>query len=178
MADNRRKSAPNFQVGQQVYILAKHIKTTQPTKKLSEKYLGQPSSNAFTIRLPDYLSGIHSIFHVSQLEPFHPSEIPNCTEPPPPLVKIDDKGEPHYEIFEILDLKLDWQCKCQLQYLVKWASYEGTDKEIQWVSAKDLDPGEALNDFHSNPSTQHKPGPLNKHKAALARYLALWLTNL
>uniref|UniRef100_A0A0W0F6I6 Putative reverse transcriptase-RNaseH-integrase n=1 Tax=Moniliophthora roreri TaxID=221103 RepID=A0A0W0F6I6_MONRR len=54
MADNRQKSAPDFQVGQQVYILAKHIKMTQPMK-LSEKYLGpytiiaQPSSNAFTI---------------------------------------------------------------------------------------------------------------------------------
>ncbi|ESK80888.1 hypothetical protein Moror_15791 [Moniliophthora roreri MCA 2997] len=132
---------------------------TQPMKKLAEKYLGlytiiaQSSSNAFTIQLPDYLSGIHSVFHVSQLEPFHPSKIPNCTEPPPPLVEINDKGEPHYEISEILDLKLDWQCKCQLRYLVKWAGYKGTDEEIQWVSAEDLDPGKALDDFHSNPST-------------------------
>ncbi|ESK82512.1 hypothetical protein Moror_14396 [Moniliophthora roreri MCA 2997] len=164
MADNQRKPAPDFQVGQQVYILAKHIKMTQPTKKLLEKYLGpytiiaQPSSNAFTIRLPDYLSSIHSIFHISQLEPFHPSEIPNCTEPPPPPVKIDDKGEPHYEISEILDSKLDQQYK-----------------EIQWVLAEDLDLGKALDDFHSNPSTQHKPSPLDKHKATLAQYSALWL---
>uniref|UniRef100_A0A0W0FX87 Tf2-1-like SH3-like domain-containing protein n=1 Tax=Moniliophthora roreri TaxID=221103 RepID=A0A0W0FX87_MONRR len=101
------------EVGQQVYILAKHIKMTQLTKELSEKYLGsytiiaQPSSNAFTIQLPDYLSGIHSIFHIFQLKLFHPSEIPNCTEPPPPLVEIDDEGEPYYEISEILDSKLD-----------------------------------------------------------------------
>ncbi|ESK83179.1 reverse transcriptase-rnase h-integrase [Moniliophthora roreri MCA 2997] len=153
---------------------------TRLTKKLSEKYLdlytiiAQPSSNAFTIRLPDYLSGIHPIFHISQLEPFHFSEIPNCTEPPSPLVKIDDEGEPHYEIFKILDSKLDQWCKCQLQYLMKWAGYEGMDKEIQWVSAEDLDLGEALDDFHSNPSTCHKPGPLDKHKAALAQYSALW----
>uniref|UniRef100_A0A0W0F247 Tf2-1-like SH3-like domain-containing protein n=1 Tax=Moniliophthora roreri TaxID=221103 RepID=A0A0W0F247_MONRR len=109
MANNRQKPAPDFQVGQQVYILAKHIKTTRLMKKLLEKYLGpytivaQPSSNAFTIQLSDYLSSIHSVFHVSQLEPFHPSEIPNCTEPPLPPVEINDEGEPHYEISEILD---------------------------------------------------------------------------
>uniref|UniRef100_A0A0W0F957 Putative reverse transcriptase-RNaseH-integrase n=1 Tax=Moniliophthora roreri TaxID=221103 RepID=A0A0W0F957_MONRR len=100
-ANSRRKPAPDFQVGQQVYILAKHLKTTRPMKKLSEKYLGlytiiaQPSSNAFTVRLPDYFSSIHPVFHVSQLKPFHPSEIPNRTEPPPPPVKIDDEDEPH-----------------------------------------------------------------------------------
>uniref|UniRef100_A0A0W0FIS0 Tf2-1-like SH3-like domain-containing protein n=1 Tax=Moniliophthora roreri TaxID=221103 RepID=A0A0W0FIS0_MONRR len=113
LADNQCNPAPDFQVGQQVYILTKNIKTTWPTKKLSEKYLGlftiiaQPSSNAFTIRLSDYLSGIHPVFHVSQLEPFHPSEIPDCTELPPPPVEIDDEGEPHYVISEILDSKLD-----------------------------------------------------------------------
>ncbi|ESK81556.1 hypothetical protein Moror_5099 [Moniliophthora roreri MCA 2997] len=137
-ADNQQKPTPNFQVSQQVYILAKHIKTTWPMKKLSEN--------------------IHPIFHISQLEPFYPSKIPNCTEPPPPPVEIDDEGEPHYEISEILDSELDRRYK-----------------EIQWVSAEDLDPGKALDDFHSNPSIHYKPGPLDKHKAALAQYSALQL---
>ncbi|ESK88469.1 hypothetical protein Moror_14705 [Moniliophthora roreri MCA 2997] len=121
-------------------------------KKLLEKYLSlftiiaQPSSHVFTIHLPDYLSSIHPVFHVSQLKPFHPSEIPDHTELPPPPVEIDDKGELHYAISEILDSKLDWQ-------------YE----EVEWILAEDLDPGKALDDFYSNPTNKDKPGPLPKH---------------
>ncbi|ESK82086.1 hypothetical protein Moror_3526 [Moniliophthora roreri MCA 2997] len=112
------------------------------------------------------------------LKPFHPSEIPDHTELPLPLVKIDDKGELHYAISKILDLKLDWQCKCQLQYLVKWAGYKSMDKEIEWILAEDLDSGKALDNFHSNPTNKDKPGPLPKHQTALIQYMALRLTML
>jgi len=39
-ADYQQSPAPDFQVGQQVYVSAEHIHTTQPSKKLSKKYLG------------------------------------------------------------------------------------------------------------------------------------------
>ena len=39
-ADRRREPAPDFQVGQQVYVSTEHIRTTRPLKKLFEKYLG------------------------------------------------------------------------------------------------------------------------------------------
>ena len=44
----------------------------------------------------------------------------------PPVI-LD--GEPEYEISEILDSKIDKHHKCRLQYLVRWAGYEGTDEE-------------------------------------------------
>ncbi|EEB89354.1 hypothetical protein MPER_12556 [Moniliophthora perniciosa FA553] len=166
-ADNKRTPAPDFQVGQKVYVLAKHLKTTRPAKKLSEKYLGpftiiaQASSNAFTLKLPDYLSKVHPVFHVSQLEPFIPSEIPNRTQPPPPPVEIDDEGD-HYEITEVLDSKLDKRFRrCPLRYFVQWSGYEGTDEEFSWVAADELNAPEAIEDFHSKPSNRTKPGPLS-----------------
>ena len=39
-ADARRSPAPNFKVGDLVYVKAKYFRSTQPTKKLSKKNLG------------------------------------------------------------------------------------------------------------------------------------------
>jgi len=89
-ADAHRTPAPNIQIGNLVFILAKFIKTLHPSKKLSEKYLGpfevigKPSSLSYLIQLPDHLHSIHPVFHVSQLEPSLPNTILNRTNPPPP----------------------------------------------------------------------------------------------
>lgn len=39
-ADNKQIPAPDFAIGSEVFVLAKYIKSTWPTKKFSEKYLG------------------------------------------------------------------------------------------------------------------------------------------
>jgi len=58
-ADARRSPAPNFKVGDQVFIKAKYFRSTRPSKKLSKKNLGpypiiaQVSTLSFTIRLPN-----------------------------------------------------------------------------------------------------------------------------
>ena len=64
------------------------------------------------------------------------------------------------EIAKILDSKLDQRQKCKLLYLVRWAGYEGTDQEIDWLVATELThASELVADFHSaNPS---RPGPLS-----------------
>ena len=106
-ADARRSPAPDFKVGDLVYVKAKY----STTKKLSEKNLGpypiiaQVGTLSFTIQLPDSMCTVHPVFHVSQLEPATPNTIPNRSQPPPPPVEVD--GEPEYEITEILDSKLD-----------------------------------------------------------------------
>jgi len=74
-ADARRSPPPSFQVGDQVFMLAKYLRTTQPSCKLAERFLGpftitgKPSTQSYQIRLPDYLRSVHPVFHVSQLEP-------------------------------------------------------------------------------------------------------------
>jgi len=66
--------APDFKIGEQVFVRAEYINPTQPSKKLSEKYLGpfdiiaRPGTHSVTIHLLDHLHTIHLVLHVSQLE--------------------------------------------------------------------------------------------------------------
>ena len=110
-ADRCRLPAPDFRIGQKVFNSAEHIHTTRPAKKLSEEYLGpyeiitKPSTHLFTLWLPEHMRAIHPVFHISQLEPEIPNQIPNCVQPAPPPIEIDDEFK--YEIAEILDSKVD-----------------------------------------------------------------------
>jgi len=103
--------APKIKVGDCMFILAKFIKSTWPTKKLAEKYLGpfevigKPGTHSYLIKLPNHCA-IHSIFHISQIEPASPSNIPNCVNPLSPPIEIDSSLE--FEVAQILDSKLDW----------------------------------------------------------------------
>jgi len=156
--------APDFKVGEQVYVKAKYFHSTRLCKKLSEKNLGPfeiiacPGSHSITVQLPDSMYSIHPVFHVSQLEPATPNTIPNRIQPPLPPVEVN--GEPEYEISEILDSKLDWQRRqCQLLYLVQWSGYEETDEETSWLLATELgNTSELVLDYHS--AYPDKPGPI------------------
>ena len=163
-ADAKRSPAPDFKVGDQVYLKAKYLRSTRPSKKLSEKYLGpftiisKPGTHSFTLRLPDSMRSVHPVFHVSQLEPCVPNTIPNRVQPPTPPIEVD--GEPEYEIEEILDSKIDRRRRhCQLLYLVRWLGYQGTDDETSWLLATELgNAKELVTDFHRR--YPNKPGPL------------------
>ena len=102
---------PKIKVGDLVFVLAKFIRTTRPSRKLLECYLGpfevtgKPSTHSNQVKLPYYLCTIHPMFHIFQLKPANPSQIPNCINPPPPPITID--GELEYKIFQILNSKLD-----------------------------------------------------------------------
>jgi len=77
--DRKCSPDPKIQVGDQVFILAKFVRTTQPSKKLAERYLGpfkvlgKPGTHSYLVKLPNHLRTIHPVFHVSQLEPAHSS---------------------------------------------------------------------------------------------------------
>jgi len=154
LANAKRTPAPDFKVGDQVYVKAKYFRSTQSSKKLSEKNIGpytiiaQVGSLSFTLCLPDSMRAIHPVFHVSQLEPAIPNTIPDRIQPPPPLVKVD--GELEFEISEILDSKVDCRHRsCKLLYLVHWSCYEGTDEETSWLLATELGNAmELLEDYH------------------------------
>jgi hypothetical protein len=161
-ADRRRAQAPDIKVGDEVFVLAKFLHTTRPSKKLSEKYLGpfevigKPGSHSFTIKLPPHMRAIHPVFHVSMLEPSFPNSIPNRVISPPPPVEID--GSIEYEVEQILDSKLDRRRRIQLQYYVQWAGYKDQPDEYTWIDASDLENAyELVADYHTKyPS---KPGP-------------------
>ena len=74
-ADSRCSLAPEFKIGSHTFVKAQFFRTTRPSKKLSEKFLGpyeviaRPGSHSVTLRLPDSLRAVHPVFHVSMLEP-------------------------------------------------------------------------------------------------------------
>jgi hypothetical protein len=162
-ADCVRSEAPDLTVGDKAFVLAKFIKTTRPTAKFAEKYLGpfeviaKLSAASYTLRLPDYLRGIHPVFHISQLEPHFPNPFPERTESPPPPVEIE--GEPQYEIKSILDSRVDRRFKVKLRYYVEWLGYEGTDEQFSWIGADDVQDfaPDYVAEFHRR--YPNKPGP-------------------
>ena len=74
-ANAQRSSTSDFKVGDKVFVKAQFFQTTQPSKKLSEKYLGSykiishPGTLSFTLCLPESIRSVHPVFHVSMLEP-------------------------------------------------------------------------------------------------------------
>ena len=68
-------SASDFKVDDKVFVKAKFFQTTQPSKKLSKKYLGlyeiiaQPGTLLFTLHLPESMCSVHPVFYVSMLKP-------------------------------------------------------------------------------------------------------------
>ena len=122
LADSKWMILPPFIIGQQAFVKAKFFRTTRPSKKLSDKFLGpfkilaKQGSHAYTLHLPNTIHRVHPVFHVSMLEPAIPKEIPNRTSSPPPPIEV--QGELEYEIAEVLDSKIDHQRVCKLLYYV------------------------------------------------------------
>ena len=73
--DAQCSSTPNFKVGDKVFVKAQFFRTTQPLKKLSEKYLRpyeiitQLGTLLFTLYLPEFMCSVYLVFHVSMLKP-------------------------------------------------------------------------------------------------------------
>jgi len=110
-ADAQRSPAPDFKVGDKVFVKAQFFQTTRPSKKLSKKYLrpyeiiAQPSTLLFTLCLPESMRSVHPVFHVSMLEPATSNTFSKRIQPAPTLVIID--GKPEYKISQIVDSKID-----------------------------------------------------------------------
>ena len=88
---------------------------------------------AYCLDLPESISKIHAVFHVSKLKPYKAS---GRAQPPP--VPIEIEGELEYEVERILDKRMaKCHCKCNsVEYLVKWLGY-GYEHN-SWEPAKAL----------------------------------------
>jgi len=152
--------APEFKVGQLVFLRRKNIETTWLMSKLDHKYLGPfrikattKSDLAYVLNLPDTLRRIHPVFHVSLLHPAKPA-IPGQRQEPTAPVLIAD--EPEYVVEQVLDSIQDHD---GYFYLVHWEGYP--DSEDTWEPYDFLKDVEAFKEFYAanKESPEHKFPP-------------------
>jgi len=132
---------------------AKFIKTTHPSKKLSEKFLGlfevsdKLGLHSYHVKLPHHLRAIHPVFHISQLEPASPNQIPNHTENPPFPIKLNQTLE--FKVAQVLNSKFNRHRKDPLLYYIQWSGYENTADEYSWLTTSNLkNTTELVANFH------------------------------
>jgi hypothetical protein len=153
-ANKKRLPAPLIPQGTKVWLDARHIRTTRPSRKLDWKRLGpyavqrQVSPYAYELELPRGLR-IHPVHHVSLLDPVARDPLPRQEITPPPPVEVD--GDQEYQVERV---EVSRMYRNQLQYLVPWTGYD----QMTWEPAKDVDGLQALDDFHERHPP--KPGPL------------------
>ncbi|MGH2639667.1 MAG: chromo domain-containing protein, partial [Rhabdochlamydiaceae bacterium] len=155
-ANQRRLATPRLEVGSQVWLLRKNIRTTRPSAKLDYKRLGpftikkRLSSHAYELALPDTMK-VHPVFHVSLLEPIATDPIQGqLTEPAPPVI-VD--GQEEHEVEEILDSR---RSRNRIQYLVKWTGYH----DPTWEPSQNVTHCyELLRAFHSRYPWKPRPNP-------------------
>lgn len=134
-------SNPNFQPNQLICLLQQNIKTNRPSDKLNHCHLGpykviqkvhSPSSNAYLLDLPSYLSQLHPIFNASLPKPYsNPSQFHLHASPQP--FQLDSKSDP------ILDIQLLHDCQKighHYEYLFHCKSLS-SDKD-SWVPLSDI----------------------------------------
>ncbi|MBW0512320.1 hypothetical protein O181_052035 [Austropuccinia psidii MF-1] len=158
-ADRNRSIPPDFQPGDKVWLASNNIKTTRPTKKLSERWLEpfevikKSGSHAYHLKLPQGWNSVHPVFHVSLLEPVKQSIIPNCNQFLPPPVLVEEQEE--WEVAQVLDFKLK---RGKFWYLVEWKGFSKDQERTTWEPASNLTSSpDLVKDFYS--LYLDKPGP-------------------
>lgn len=148
-ADAHRQNAPQYQVGDKVWLDASHLNTPRPSKKLDDRRYGPfevervISSTAIRLKLPPTWK-VHPVFHVSLLRPFKEDRLlhPDAyTRPPPEIVD----GSEQYEVEDILDSRFRGR---GLQYLVHWKGYPHEDNTWEPRSRLLEDCPDLITEFH------------------------------
>lgn len=122
--DEKVRPTPDWNVGDEVWLNSQHISTTRPSAKLDHRWLGpfsikkRISTSAYRLRLPEIMSKVHSVFHVSVLKKHSPDMIEERQQAPPYPVEIE--GEEEWEVEAILDKRLRNK---KIEYLISWKGY-------------------------------------------------------
>ena len=136
-ADAHRQSAPEYKVGDKVWLDASNLRTSRPSKKLDDRRFGPfsiiqvVSPHVYRLQLPRSWR-MHPVFHTSKLRPYISDSSIRSPQPSPPLPVVMNE-EVEYEVESILDSRFR---RGLLQYLVHWKGYPREDDT--WEPASHL----------------------------------------
>jgi len=132
-----KKPTPHpFTPGDKVWLSAKDISLTSPSRKLAPRQLGpyevleRTGDLTYRLALPPFMRQ-HPVFHMDRLSPYKQNEVHGREPPPPDPIEIDDDLE--YEVETIDDSR---KYRNQYQYLVKWKGYDAGHNS--WEPARNL----------------------------------------
>jgi len=159
--DQHRKSHPNLQSGDMLWLFPRNIKTTRPSKKLDYKNIGpfkilaKIGTRAYKPPLPPSMA-IHNTLHISLIELYQDNRFPSQIKEPPPPIQIE--GEDEYEFDEIIESRLHYN---KLEYRAKWKGYSPEHDKV-WSPAESYNNAEhTVKRFHQRYT--RKPGVGTRH---------------
>jgi len=143
-----------FEVGDKVWLSAKHIQTARPSKKLDYNRLGPfkvtkvINRNAYCLGLP-YSMKVHNVFHVSLLDRYVGPVPGQQPSDPPPAITAENPEDEEWEVERVLDSRKRYR---RLWYLVQWAGHNYVN--TSWEPAENLENApDLVADFHrDNPA--------------------------
>ena len=137
-----------FKVGDRLWLLTKHLRTTRPSKRHNYNRAGPYTvsknihQNAYKLDLPKTMPN-HNVFHVSQLDRYTPPDVGGSPSEPQPTI-VDQPGDEEPEVDQILDTKRRYR---KLHNLVQCAGYSHVC--TSWEPAENLENAQDLvNKFH------------------------------
>jgi len=120
---NKNHTPKTYKVGDLVLLSLKNLKIRAPSRKLAPRRQGPyrivdlVGNQAYRLALPNEMSRIHNVFHVSLLEPWRSRD---GSEELPMLVDLEDGNAEEYEVESILDKRI---VKGQTKYLIRWKGW-------------------------------------------------------
>ena len=156
-ADKRRNPAPDYKVGQQVWLSTDNLRMlNHASKKLTEKWIGpyevtRVTPNAVELKLPKTLR-IHLVVNVSHVKP-QLGPLPGQPVSRPGPIQDSEEHNEEYEVDYIVASRI---YRHQLQYLVHWKGYE--EHECTWEPASNVKNAPLVVErfYKENPSAPQK----------------------
>ena len=156
-ADKHRNPAPDYKVGQQVWLSMDNLCMLNcASKKLTEKWIGpyevtRVTPNAVKLKLPKTLR-IHPVVNVSRVKPYL-GPLPGQPVSRPSLIQVSEERNEEYKVDYIVASRI---YRHQLQYLVHWKGYE--EHEHTWEPATNVKNAPLVVEhfYKENPSAPRK----------------------
>jgi hypothetical protein len=172
-ANRSRRPAERFQVGDEVWLSLRNVKTSRPSRKLDwvhAKYKVVAVPTPLTVEL-DVPRGIHPIFHVELVERAASDPLPSqrvTDSRPGPVWELGEDGVPHeeYEVEAILAARNARGRGHRRDVLVKWKGYDTPT----WEPLENMEHTSALDAFEQEwGDVLHNNGPVTNRRRTQLR---------